>query len=125
VSDQAILVCVLLVVLANLAVGGGHLYLKLRDNRVTLSYLRRADETLAVVKVWCELAHTQHRDAKRVMEKVESRSDSTSVDTVIKAVDQVPDKVVEKIKEAGGVDSGQFLPRPPLPPPDPRAGYDL
>lgn len=55
------------------------------------------------MKLWSELAHNQNTDAKRVLEKVESRSDATATSTVIAAVERVPDAVVEKMRESGSV----------------------
>jgi hypothetical protein len=93
------------------------IYLKYRIYTTMLTYLQRSEqkltdshEILEIVKVYNEAAHTQHKDAKRVMEKVEEKTDAVvSPKDVMQAVAAVPeataDKVVEKLKTE---DSGKI-----------------
>jgi hypothetical protein len=84
------------------------LYLKWVIYKITVAYLRRAEETLAITKEWSYLAHNQHKDAQRVMAKVEERTETSG--KVIQAVEAVPDKVVDRITERAGesADSGRL-----------------
>lgn len=95
------------------------LYLKWVIYKITVAYLKRADETLTVTKEWSYLAHNQHKDAQRVMEKVEQRADQNQ--TVVRAVEAVPEitatKVVEKIAErADSIGDSARLKVVPVPP---------
>lgn len=106
VFGQFIQICLLLTIL----------YLKYRVYSVTLDYLRRSEqkltdshEILEMVKVYNEMAHTQHKDAKRVMDKVEQKADGVvSPKDVMQAVAAVPDATAEKVVEKLSVsDSGR------------------
>lgn len=83
----------------------------------------RIYEMLELMKVWNESAHTQHKDAKRVLEKVEETTATVSgvsgsaTAAIEKATNEVktvvPERtaemVVEKLKrEDGGPPSGIF-----------------
>lgn len=83
------------------------LVLKVVLFRVTVRYLESAAETLAIVKEWCTLAHTQTRNAARVLDKVENSSAP-----VIAAVEKVPEQTAEKVTAAlrDASESGQALP---------------
>lgn len=92
------------------------IYLKYRIFATTLAYLKRSDEILQLVKVWNESAHTQTKDARRVLQKVEEKANAdVSPSDVLQAVAAVPEqtasKVVERIKSS---DSG---PHPTVRPP--------
>ena len=84
------------------------LWLKWVIYKITVAYLQEAEKTLSITKEWSYLAHNQHKDAQRVMEKVEEKNEVAG--KVMQAVEAVPDRVVDKIAERAGesVDSGKL-----------------
>lgn len=124
-SEHWILAVVLVNLVLNVATVGLILWalrIKQRDTGAILAYLKNADDMLGLVKIWAESAHTQHKDAKRVMEKVEQQAATavTSPADVMQAVAAVPaataEMVVEKMKQESHGDSGVLTVRPPEPP---------
>jgi hypothetical protein len=88
-------------------------------------YLVAALDILRVVKEYNTLAHTQHKDAKRVMDAVEQAAGTApAVVEAVKAVpDRTADKVVERIMSDSAGDSGKFKTVPPPARADENRGY--
>ena len=68
-------------------------------------FLNRAETLLFLVKGWAEIGRDVHKDARRAVNFLESKSDKEpksdkSLDDVMIAVDKVPDKTAEKVAVA-------------------------
>jgi hypothetical protein len=89
-------------------------------------YLVAALDILRVVKEYNTLAHTQHKDAQRMMNAVEQAAGSPpALIEAVKAVpDRTADKVVERIMSGDSAgDRGKFKIVPPARAEDANRGY--